>query len=24
LKILVVDDDLELLGLIGYALRQAG
>jgi DNA-binding response OmpR family regulator len=24
LKILVVDDDLELLGLIAYALRQAG
>jgi DNA-binding response OmpR family regulator len=24
LKILVVDDDLELSGLIGYALRQAG
>ena len=24
MKILVVDDDLELLGLIGYALRQAG
>jgi DNA-binding response OmpR family regulator len=24
LKILVVDDDLELLSLIGYALRQAG
>jgi DNA-binding response OmpR family regulator len=24
LKILVVDDDLELAGLIGYALRQAG
>jgi DNA-binding response OmpR family regulator len=23
-KVLVVDDDLELLGLIGYALRQAG
>jgi DNA-binding response OmpR family regulator len=24
MKILVVDDDLELLGLIGFALRQAG
>ncbi|HEX4966419.1 MAG TPA: response regulator transcription factor [Thermoanaerobaculia bacterium] len=24
MKILVVDDDLELAGLIGYALRQAG
>ena len=24
MKILVVDDDLELLGLIAYALRQAG
>ena len=24
MKILVVDDDLELSGLIGYALRQAG
>lgn len=24
MKVLVVDDDLELLGLIGYALRQAG
>ena len=24
MKILVVDDDLELLGLISYALRQAG
>jgi DNA-binding response OmpR family regulator len=24
LKILVVDDDLELLGLVAYALRQAG
>jgi DNA-binding response OmpR family regulator len=24
MKILVVDDDLELVGLIGYALRQAG
>jgi len=23
-KVLVVDDDLELLGLVGYALRQAG
>ncbi len=24
MKILVVDDDLELSGLISYALRQAG
>ncbi len=24
MKVLVVDDDLELLGLIGYTLRQAG
>ena len=24
MKVLVVDDDLELLGLICYALRQAG
>jgi DNA-binding response OmpR family regulator len=24
MKILIVDDDLELLGLIGFALRQAG
>ena len=24
MKVLVVDDDLELLGLIGFALRQAG
>lgn len=24
MKILVVDDDLELLGLVGFALRQAG
>lgn len=24
MKILVVDDNLELLGLIGFALRQAG
>ena len=24
MKILVVDDDLELSSLIGYALRQAG
>ena len=24
MKILVVDDDMELLGLIGFALRQAG
>ena len=24
MKILIVDDDLELLGLISYALRQAG
>ena len=24
MKILVVDDDLELANLIGYALRQAG
>jgi len=24
MKILVVDDDLELLGLVSYALRQAG
>src|SRR5687768_9309609 len=24
MKILVVDDDMELLGLVGFALRQAG
>ena len=24
MKIMAVDDDLELLGLIGFALRQAG